>query len=300
MEPKHLQLKVNAILLENTVARGKDCIQQIRRRYVKVEVDEEEREVVRIRGNVHKKTMQGRADDFKPLDVVVHGQAEVLQKCALSILIFVLFQVEIIKKLVKHLPPVGCKYCVNAVPPKPVAVHDRCVCDDIFLQPLQHWRPSNQTWFARERRGNHWHQDVMKAISEEAKLGKIYTNGSIRPTVVTELLSAGLSNRHVMEFTGHKSHAMVQKYNRQLEWMNNAEVRQAKMLMNSSGRNALRGGENKFGDVDPTDGTSQKIGRNHKLAVQDGAGLGSIAKVNLELHYVLKARSYWFDSESYH
>lgn len=91
MEPKHLQLKVNAILLENTVARGKDCIQQIRRRYVKVEVDEEGREVVRIRGNVHKKTMQGRADDFKPLDVVVHGQAEVLQKCALSILIFVFF-----------------------------------------------------------------------------------------------------------------------------------------------------------------------------------------------------------------
>ena len=95
MEPKHLQLKVNAILLENTVARGKDCIQQIRRRYVKVEVDEEGREVVRIRGNVHKKTMQGRADDFKPLDVVVHGQAEVLQKCALSILIFVLFQLKI-------------------------------------------------------------------------------------------------------------------------------------------------------------------------------------------------------------
>ena len=50
------------------------------------------REVVRIRGNVHKKTMQGRADDFKPLDVVVHGQAEVLQKCALSILIFVFFR----------------------------------------------------------------------------------------------------------------------------------------------------------------------------------------------------------------
>ena len=46
------------------------------------------------------------------------------------------------------------------------------------------------------------------------------------------------------------------------------------------------GEENKFGDVDPTDGTSQKMGRNHKLAVQDGAGLGSIAKVNLELHYV--------------
>ena len=34
------------------------------------------------------------------------------------------------------------------------------------------------------------------------------------------------------------------------------------------------------------------LSRNHKLAVQDGAGLGSIAKVNLELHYVLKARSY--------
>ena len=76
-EPKNLQLKVNAIILENTVARGADCVQQVRRQYVNFE-NEEGAEVVRIKGNVHKKTMQGRSANFEPLNVVVHGQAEVL------------------------------------------------------------------------------------------------------------------------------------------------------------------------------------------------------------------------------
>ena len=35
-------------------------------------------EVVRIKGNIHKKNMQGRAANYKPLDVVVHGEAEVV------------------------------------------------------------------------------------------------------------------------------------------------------------------------------------------------------------------------------
>ena len=77
MEPKILQLKVNLIILQNTVARGANYVQQVRRRYLSFDREEGE-EVVRIKGNVHKKTMQGRAADFKPLDVMVHGQAEVL------------------------------------------------------------------------------------------------------------------------------------------------------------------------------------------------------------------------------
>ena len=186
------------------------------------------------------------------------------------------------KELVDHLPSVGCKHCIKGDPPQPVAVHNLCVCEDLFLQPLANWRPAAKVWFARERRGNNWHQNVMKTISEEAKLSKIYTNGSIRASLVTELLAAGYDNRIIMELTGHKSHAMVQTYSRQLERMDSVEHRQANMLLNSSGRNALRGRENMFGELGQASGASKRIGENHRRAVQLRAGLESIAKVNLD------------------
>ena len=50
----------------------------------------------------------------------------------------------------------------------------------------------------------------------------------------------------------------------------------------SSGRNALRGRQNKFGELGQSDGASKRVGENHKLAVQGGAGLASIAKVNVD------------------
>ena len=53
------------------------------------------------------------------------------------------------------------------------------------------------------------------------------------------------------------------------------------MLLNSSGRNALRGRENMFGELGQASGASKRIGENHRRAVQLRAGLDSIAKVNL-------------------
>ena len=84
---------------------------------------------------------------------------------------------------------------------------------------------------------------------------------------------------------------MVQKYNRDMERMNRVEIRQAKMLLNSSGRNALRGRQNKFGELGQSDGASKRVGENHKLAVQGGAGhcqgeCGSNSPVNFEFDQV--------------
>ena len=96
----------------------------------------------------------------------------------------------------------------------------------------------------------------------------MHCNGSIRPTIMTQLLAAGYDNRTIMEITGHKSHAMVQTYSRQLEWMDSVEHRQANMLLNSSGRNALRGRKNRFGELGQAAGGAKRIGENHR------AGLG--------------------------
>ena len=63
--------------MQNTVARGADCAQQVRRSYINFEHTEDGIEVVRIHGNVHRKTMQGRSANFAPMDKVVHGKEEV-------------------------------------------------------------------------------------------------------------------------------------------------------------------------------------------------------------------------------
>ena len=141
-----------------------------------------------------------------------------------------------------HLPKVGCVKCSLASPPKRTAVDGKCACDDLFLKPLedQYWVRARKTWYARQRRGASWFSGLMNAISKLAGLGMLYTNSCMRPTVVTELLSAGYDNRQVQQFTGHKSGGMVQHYSRKLERMNNEEVAKASALLSSSGRNTMR------------------------------------------------------------
>ena len=72
-----MQLRVGAILLEATVARGSDCVEQIRRSYVSIETNKEGEEVAKIRGNVKKKTMQGRSNNFEPMNLTINDEEEV-------------------------------------------------------------------------------------------------------------------------------------------------------------------------------------------------------------------------------
>ena len=114
----------------------------------------------------------------------------------------------------------------------------KCACDDLFLKPVEekHWVRSKKVWYARQRRGVSWFSGLMSTISKLAGLGKIYTNSCMRPTVVTELLAAGLDPRQVMEITKHKSEGMVQHYSRKLERMKESEKAKASALTTSSGR----------------------------------------------------------------
>ena len=77
VSPLDLQLRVGAILLEATVARGSDCVEQIRRSYVSIETNKEGEEVAKIRGNVKKKTMQGRSNNFEPMNLTINDEEEV-------------------------------------------------------------------------------------------------------------------------------------------------------------------------------------------------------------------------------
>ena len=144
--------------------------------------------------------------------------------------------------VLSHLPTVGCVNCSLANPPQRKGVDKKCACDDLFLKPVQdkHWVRSKKTWFVRQRRGVNWFTGVMSSISKLAGLEKIYTNSCMRPTVVTEMLTAGYDNRQVQEFTGHKSEGMVQHYSRKLERMKEDEKSKASALTTSSGRRLRR------------------------------------------------------------
>ena len=248
--PADLQLMVGAILVENTVARGTRCFQQIRRQYVNIEVDAEGEKMVRVKGNIARKTLPGRAADYAPLNVVIQEQAEVRTALSFSFTPF-LFQVAAIEKLISHLPPLGCPKCVFANPPKRMAVDDGCACDDLFLNPLtdQQLERNKTTWFRRQRRGREWFTSVLKEISKKAGMSKVYTNSSMRPTAVTGMLKAGYDSRQVASFTGHKTLEMVQHYSRQLEGMRKEEKKKASALLTPSGRNKKRDAVNNLKKV---------------------------------------------------
>lgn len=76
MDPEELQLKAAYIVLEAGCGRGADMVSQVRRQYVSLTTDMEGRREVRIHGNVHRKTQQGRNATYKPLDVKINGQFE--------------------------------------------------------------------------------------------------------------------------------------------------------------------------------------------------------------------------------
>ena len=93
-----------------------------------------------------------------------------------------------------HLPRVGCVHCVLASPPAAVGFKDECCCDDLFLTPRRPltWRATDQVWFGRCRQGVNWFNNAIKTVSYRAGCSRVYTNGSMRPTAVTQL--AGILN----------------------------------------------------------------------------------------------------------
>ena len=188
------------------------------------------------------------------------------------------------EKLLSHLPGVGCDYCVYSKPPAAVSIKEACCCDDLFLvpRPPRTWRPSDKVWFGRCRQGVNWFKNVIKTVSYRARCSRVYTNGSLRPTAVTQLAAAGYANKVIQEVTGHKSSVMVEAYKRQNEFMRKEERRELSMLTTSLGRNALRGVENKWGEVVPAAAGPSKIVINHRAVVQDRRELGVVGSKDRE------------------
>ena len=98
-----------------------------------------------------------------------------------------------------------------------------------FEKYLQHLNPKNEFLFQRPKKevssdaivwydnmvvGERSLGDMMKRISKEANLSRIYTNHSIRATVVTILGKSGFEASHIMTVSGHRNESSTRAYSK--------------------------------------------------------------------------------------
>ena len=98
-----------------------------------------------------------------------------------------------------------------------------------FEKYLQHLNPKSEFLFQRPKKKVSsgpvvWYDnmvvgecslgDMMKRISKEANLSRIYTNHSIRATAVTILNKSGFEARYIMTVSGHRNESSIRAYSK--------------------------------------------------------------------------------------
>ncbi|KAK0140873.1 hypothetical protein N1851_022126 [Merluccius polli] len=80
----------------------------------------------------------------------------------------------------------------------------------LYLHPKHSITVASDVWYSREPMGVHYLGNMLKKISEEVGLWRVYTNHSLRSTAVGRLSDAGLETRQIMSLTGHRCERSLQ------------------------------------------------------------------------------------------
>lgn len=86
-------------------------------------------------------------------------------------------------------------------------------CSAFFQYPKRKFLESDDTWYDNKPLGINKLSTMMKEISSEANLSKIYTNHSVRATAITLWSDANVPSRHIMNISGHRNEQSIKNYN---------------------------------------------------------------------------------------
>ncbi|CAB4035897.1 Zinc metallo ase nas-39 [Paramuricea clavata] len=86
-------------------------------------------------------------------------------------------------------------------------------CEAFFQYPKRKWSPADSAWYENKPLGVNTLGNMMKTISEAASLSTVYTNHSVRETSIIMWSNAGLTNRHIMAISEHRSEQSLVHYN---------------------------------------------------------------------------------------
>ena len=98
---------------------------------------------------------------------------------------------------------------------------------DLFQKPKKYVRGDENDWFENQVIGRDPLNNMMKQISVDAGLSKIYTNHSVRATCLTKLDEAGFEIRHIQAVSGHKSEESIKSYSRRCPESKKKQMEQA-------------------------------------------------------------------------
>ncbi|CAG2246888.1 KCTD1_15 [Mytilus edulis] len=84
--------------------------------------------------------------------------------------------------------------------------------DCFFQLPRIKNLDSDTTWYTSRPYGERMLNDMMKSISKDAGLSKVYTNHCVRATTINVLAHSGVSDREIMKITGHKCERSLNSY----------------------------------------------------------------------------------------
>lgn len=87
-------------------------------------------------------------------------------------------------------------------------------CEAFFQRPRGKYSMEDPIWFENRPLGINKLSSMMKSISEQAGLSQIYTNHSVRATVITSLSDANIPTRQIMNVSGHVSEESLRSYSR--------------------------------------------------------------------------------------
>ena len=85
--------------------------------------------------------------------------------------------------------------------------------DAFFQYPKKQWKYDDKIWYDAKPIGVNKLDNMMKSISEAAKLSKDYTNHSVRATAITLWSNSNIQNRHIMAISGHRSEQSLAHFN---------------------------------------------------------------------------------------
>ena len=86
-------------------------------------------------------------------------------------------------------------------------------CEAFFQYPKKNWSNSDAVWYENRPLGVNKLDNMMKEISQSAKLSRSYTNHCVRATAITLWSNAGIANRHIMSISGHRNEQSIAHYN---------------------------------------------------------------------------------------
>lgn len=82
----------------------------------------------------------------------------------------------------------------------------------LFQRPNKKIPTDDSPWYDNMVVGERGLGDMMKVISKEAELSRVYTNHSIRATTISILNSNGVEGRDIVALSGHRSITSLQSY----------------------------------------------------------------------------------------